>query len=77
MRGYLPIYVFRNLVQYCSLLTDSYPETTQIWGKEFPGSVLLHEAWELLFFYYLQPAWCFAFLTSRRLPRPIFEVKRR
>jgi hypothetical protein len=24
-------------------------ETTQIWGKEFPGS-MFHEAWELLFF---------------------------
>jgi hypothetical protein len=26
-----------------------FPETTQIWGKEFPGS-MFHDAWELLFF---------------------------
>jgi hypothetical protein len=26
-----------------------FTETTQIWGKEFPGS-MFHDAWELLFF---------------------------
>jgi len=26
------------------------PETTQIWGKEFPAGMFLHDARELLFF---------------------------
>jgi hypothetical protein len=35
--GYFDAYSFRTVVQHCTVLAHSNTETTQIWGKEFPG----------------------------------------
>jgi len=55
-----------------------FPETTQIWGKEFPGRVFFHDARELLFFVHSAHRLCRVplLLPFRPLNNPLFKLLR-
>jgi hypothetical protein len=63
---YLQTHSFRTVVQHALFPTDSLTETTQIWGKEFPGRMFTMMPGNSYFF-------CFVYCHETRTSAPAIQ----